>query len=121
MLQQWWCSARFYLLLLTHIIQLQNGSQAAQDYLYQQLHKNPSVEGLHTLISLGEQSNPNLIPLIKGITNTMVRRGSRYSCQHCGFAGRTMHWHCPSCKKWGTVRPTEIHLSALESLLESPT
>ncbi|RKZ89011.1 MAG: lipopolysaccharide assembly protein LapB [Gammaproteobacteria bacterium] len=105
-------------LMLTHVIHLQHGSQAAQDYLHQQLPKHPSVEGLHTLISLGEQSNPILIPLVKGITNTMVRRGSRYSCQHCGFAGKTMHWHCPSCKKWGTVRPTEIHLSALESLLE---
>lgn len=105
-------------IMLTHIIQLQHGSQAAQDYLHQQLHKYPSVEGLHTLISLGEQSNPILIPLVKDITNTMVRRGSRYSCLHCGFTGKTIHWHCPSCKKWGTVQPTEIHLSALESLLE---
>lgn len=105
-------------LMLTHIIQLQHGSQAAQDYLHQQLHKHPSVEGLHALISLGEQSNPILIPLVKGITDSMVKRGSRYSCQHCGFTGKTMHWHCPGCKKWGTVRPTAIHISALESLLE---
>lgn len=106
-------------LMLTHVIQLQEGSQAAQDYLYPQLQKHPSVEGLHRLISLGEQSNPMLVPLIKGVTDILVRRGNRYTCQSCGFAGKSMHWHCPGCKKWGSVRPTEIHLSFLETLLDS--
>ncbi len=106
-------------LMLSHVIQLQKGSQAAQDYLYLQLQKHPSVEGLHRLISLGEQSNPMLVPLIKGVTDTLVRRGNRYTCQSCGFAGKKMHWQCPSCKQWGSVQPTEIHLSFLETLLES--
>lgn len=106
-------------LMLTQVIQLQQGSQAAQDYLYPQLREHPSVEGLHRLISLGEQSNPMLVPLIKGITDTLVRRGNRYTCKSCGFAGKSMHWQCPGCKQWGTVQPTEIHLSFLETLLES--
>lgn len=107
-------------LMLTHITQLQHGSQAAQNYLHQQLHTHPSVEGLHTLISLGESGNPILVPLIRDITSIMIRQGHRYTCQSCGFSGKTMHWHCPSCKQWGSVKPTEIHLSALETLLESP-
>jgi lipopolysaccharide biosynthesis regulator YciM len=106
-------------LMLTHVIQLQQGSQAAQDYLYPQLREHPSVEGLHRLISLGEQSNPMLVPLIKGVTDTLVRRGNRYTCKSCGFAGKSMHWQCPGCKQWGSVQPTEIHLSFLETLLES--
>lgn len=105
-------------LMLTHIIQLQYGSQKAQDYLHQQLQEHPSVEGLHTLILLGEPSNPILVPLIQGITNTLVHRGHRYTCPHCGFSGKNMHWLCPGCKQWGTIRPTEIHLSTLETLLE---
>ena len=105
-------------LMLTHVIQQQYGSQKAQDYLHQQLEKHPSVEGLHTLISLGEESNPTLVPLIQGITDTLVRRGHRYTCPNCGFSGKKLHWHCPGCKQWGTIRPTEIHLSALETLLE---
>jgi lipopolysaccharide biosynthesis regulator YciM len=106
-------------LMLAHVIELQQGSQAAQDYLYPQLQKYPSVEGLHRLMSLGEQSNLMLVPLIKNVTETMVRLGTRYTCQSCGFAGKTMHWHCPSCKKWASVQPTEIHLSSLEKLLDS--
>jgi len=104
-------------LMLTQVTQLQHGSQAAQDYLHTQLHAHPSVEGLHTLISLGEPSNPVLVPLIRDITSIMIRHGDRYTCQHCGFSGKTMHWHCPGCKQWGTIKPTEIHLSALETLL----
>tara|TARA_R110002050_G_scaffold9504_1_gene33077 strand:+ start:217644 stop:218825 length:1182 start_codon:yes stop_codon:yes gene_type:complete len=106
-------------LMLTQVIQLQQGRQAAQDYLYPELQQYPSVEGLHRLISLGEQSHPMLVPLIKDITDTLVRRGTRYTCQSCGFAGKSMHWQCPSCKQWSSVKPTEIHLSLLETLLES--
>ncbi len=105
-------------IMLAQIIQMQHGSQAAHDYLYQQLQSHPSVEGLHTLMSLAEPSHQTIVPLIKGITHTMVRRGHRYSCQNCGFSGKTMHWQCPSCKRWNSVKPTEIHLSSLESLLE---
>ncbi|NOQ94032.1 MAG: lipopolysaccharide assembly protein LapB [Methylophaga sp.] len=105
-------------IMLADVIQQQYGGQKAQDYLHQQLQEHPSIEGLHTLISLGEPSNPILVPLIQGITTTLVRRGHRYTCPHCGFSGKKLHWHCPGCKRWGTIRPTEIHLSALETLLE---
>lgn len=105
-------------IMLAHIIQLQHGSKVAQDYLLQQLPQHPSVEGLHTLISLGEQSNPTLVPLIKDITDILIQRGHRYSCQNCGFAGKSMHWHCPGCKQWGTVRPIESHLSSIKTLLD---
>jgi len=106
-------------LMLTSIIQQQHGTQAAQDYLYEQLQRFPSVEGLDKLINLGDQANPSLVPLIKGISEKLKRRGHRYSCKQCGFSGKSMHWQCPGCKQWSTVKPTEIHLSTLESLLES--
>ena len=25
-------------------------------------------------------------------------------CNHCGFAGRQLHWFCPGCKYWGTIK-----------------
>ena len=106
-------------LMLAHNIHLQHGSQAAQDYLYQQLHAHPSVEGLHSLISLGQPTNPMLVPLIKDITYTLIQRSHHYTCQHCGFTGKSMHWLCPGCNRWDTIRPTEIHLSSLETQLES--
>ena len=106
-------------IMLTNIIAELESTKAAQQFLYEQLHHHPSVEGLHTLIKLGENNQIALIPLIDRITRTMVEKGDRYTCKNCGFSGKTMHWLCPGCAKWGTVRPTEIHLTALEKLLDS--
>ena len=108
-------------IMLTHIVAELENSKAAQQMLYEQLHHHPSVEGLHTLIKLGENNQIALIPLIERITRTMVEKGDRYTCKNCGFSGKTMHWLCPGCASWGTVRPTEIHLTALEKLLDSPS
>jgi len=109
-------------IMLTHVIQQLSNSQEAQDYLQQQLQKHTSIEGIHTLITLNElsePSNPELIPLIQGITNTLVLNGDRYTCAQCGFSGKNMHWLCPGCHQWGTLRPIDLHLSTLHSLLET--
>ncbi|MGC4009910.1 MAG: hypothetical protein QM805_13535 [Pseudomonas sp.] len=29
----------------------------------------------------------------------------RYRCGKCGFAGRELHWQCPSCHAWNALRP----------------
>lgn len=106
-------------LMLAQVIIEQQGRQAAQDFLYQQLHIYPSIEGLHKLLMLGQDSNQALVPLLKNITNTLIHRGDRYSCHNCGFSGKAMHWQCPSCGHWASIRPNEIQLSNLENVLES--
>ena len=106
-------------LILTSIIQQQHGSRAAHHYLHSELQTYPSVEGLDALISLGDQSNQTLVPLIKGISEKLNIRGHRYTCKNCGFSGKKLYWQCPGCKQWATIKPTEIHLSSLEILLES--
>jgi lipopolysaccharide biosynthesis regulator YciM len=105
-------------LMLTQVIAQQQGKQTAQDYLYQQLHHYPSIEGLHTLLTLGQTSHQTLVPLIETITKSLIQKGDRYKCHNCGFSGKTIHWQCPGCTQWGCVRPSEIHLSDLEKLLE---
>lgn len=104
-------------IMLANIIKQQQGTQAAQDFLNKELLLYPSIEGLHTLLDLGSDNNPGLIPLIQSVTNILVIRGHRYTCKHCGFSGKILHWHCPGCGQWGNITPTEIHLSALETLL----
>lgn len=106
-------------LMLTRLTDELDGRATAQQFLYNELHRYPSVEGLHTLINLGENSQLALVPLIQQITGVMVDRGDRYTCKNCGFSGKTLHWLCPGCARWATIRPTEIHLSALEKLLDS--
>lgn len=106
-------------LMLTKLIDELDGRSPAQQFLYEELHRYPSVEGLHSLINLGENSEIALVPLIHEITGAMVHRGDRYTCKNCGFSGKTLHWLCPGCARWATIRPTEIHLSAIEKLLDT--
>lgn len=105
-------------ILLTQLLSELEGKDVAQQFLYWELHHHPSVEGLNTLINLGQNNQLELVPLIQQITGMMVKRGDRYTCKNCGFSGKTLHWLCPGCARWTTIRPTEIHLSALEKLLE---
>ncbi|NNC55281.1 MAG: hypothetical protein HKO07_06140, partial [Pseudomonadales bacterium] len=28
-------------------------------------------------------------------------------CIECGFAGQQMHWRCPSCKTWESMRTVD--------------
>lgn len=105
-------------ILLTQLIGELEGKTVAQQFLYRELYHHPSVEGLHTLINLGQSNQIELVPLIQQITGAIVQRGDRYTCKNCGFSGKILHWQCPGCACWATIRPTEIHLSALEKLLE---
>ena len=27
-----------------------------------------------------------------------------YQCSHCGFAAKTLHCQCPSCRRWSTIK-----------------
>ena len=105
-------------LMLANLMKQEHGAQAMQDYLNHALRKHPSVEGLHSLLSLGQNDNPDLFPLIEDVTRRLIKLGHSYTCVHCGFAGKTLHWLCPGCAQWGSIQPTEIHLSALETLRE---
>lgn len=50
----------------------------------------PQHEALHLIL----QSFPD--PLADPV---------RYQCHHCGFQGRELHWNCPSCHRWETIKP----------------
>jgi lipopolysaccharide biosynthesis regulator YciM len=105
-------------LMLAQVIEIESGTEKAQAYLQTQLQQHPSLEGLHHLLSMGALSNQVLLPLVHDMTDSLLQHGRRYVCQHCGFSGKTMHWHCPGCQHWGTIRPTELHFSSFEPISE---
>ncbi|WP_028919474.1 lipopolysaccharide assembly protein LapB [Pseudoxanthomonas suwonensis] len=97
-------------LALTRLIEAQEGTKAARDYLGRQLKDRPSVRGEAALIDLtlavGADSTATLHDL-KHITDQLLVRNPSYRCTRCGFGARTHHWQCPSCKEWGTVKPLQ--------------
>ena len=43
--------------------------------------------------------------LLKGIIEELRQQHQGYACQQCGFKGRALHWICPGCSRWNSVKP----------------
>lgn len=81
------------------------GDAAAKDFLRDSLHAKPSLRGLAMLMSM---HNSDELGQDEGLELATIKRlveaRSSYQCRHCGFKGQQMHWYCPGCKHWGTLR-----------------
>jgi lipopolysaccharide biosynthesis regulator YciM len=74
-----------------------------------ELRSRPTVRGVSRLVkySLLRTAGASVEPLelVQEFTNRLLEGKATYNCHNCGFAGQTLHWQCPSCKRWGTVKP----------------
>ena len=97
------------LLALVDVIEQQQGRDVALKFLKQHLHDNPSLRGVARLMEMdidtGDQGVGDMLNLLKDTVEQVLEEKPVYQCTHCGFAGKAMHWHCPGCKRWGTVKP----------------
>ena len=85
-------------------------TKEAADVLLDQLRKHPTMKGFKTLMGLYiEQQAPdesmNSLVLLKELVEEQIKQRPKYRCNSCGFSGGQIHWLCPSCKKWGQVKP----------------
>lgn len=103
------------LVLADHIKQSQN-QDAATDFITTQLQRAPSLRGLHQLIRWdlvnAGSNNQATFQVLNDLSQKLLSNKPNYQCAACGFAGKTLHWHCPACKQWNTTKP--IH-GSLES------
>ena len=76
------------------------------------LKERPSVKGLRRLIdmqltrSTDEETTENLA-ILQELTEQLDEHKPVYQCTSCGFDGHSLHWLCPSCKKWGSIKPQQ--------------
>ncbi|MBN4080101.1 lipopolysaccharide assembly protein LapB [Beggiatoa alba] len=99
------------MLKLAEIIKDSQGEIPSADFITQHLKIKPSVRGMDKLIELNlkqsTQSVKEKLIALKDVTEQLLKDKSKYSCHVCGFSGFTLHWQCPSCKKWGTIKPIQ--------------
>ncbi len=84
------------------------GETAARDFLGRCLPENPSLPGLSRLIELqlagsAGEARAQLAQL-RDLVGRLQSRRPTYRCAHCGFTGHNLHWHCPGCKHWGSIK-----------------
>ncbi len=95
------------LLAQTTAIRNDKGVTAATHYLADALTLRPSVKGLDRLIELKLEGGPETESgdeILRAVAQKLLARQPSYRCTHCGYAGHSHHWQCPSCKNWSTTR-----------------
>jgi lipopolysaccharide biosynthesis regulator YciM len=96
-------------LALAGIISREQGDQVAAEYIAGELGKRPSVRGLARFIDLSLTGSSggardNLL-ILKNMTDQLLENKPVYKCSNCGFTGKTLHWQCPGCKHWNSIKP----------------
>lgn len=95
------------LLSQTAVTREEQGIEAATRYLADALTRRPSVKGLDRLIELKLEGGPETESgdeILRAVAQKLLARQPSYRCTHCGYAGHSHHWQCPSCKNWSTTR-----------------
>jgi len=96
-------------LALAEILSEEKGSETAAQFIAGELGKRPSVRGLSRFIDLSLSrsegaAHDNLL-ILKNLTDKLLENNPVYKCGECGFRGKVLHWQCPGCKHWNTVKP----------------
>ncbi len=96
-------------LVLAEITAEQAGLDEAKNHIIAELKTRPTIRGIDRLIEYSlatarGESRQNLL-LLKETTTRLIEEKLSYKCGSCGFTGRSLHWQCPSCKSWDTVKP----------------
>ncbi|GJM04937.1 MAG: lipopolysaccharide assembly protein B [marine bacterium B5-7] len=97
------------LLMLTELIAEREGENAAIRFISDELKSRPTVKGVDRLIeytlSKSEGETHDHLKTIKDLTAQLIEGRAMYKCSSCGFDAKLLHWLCPGCKSWDTVKP----------------
>jgi len=39
------------------------------------------------------------------LTKQLQEEKPEYQCGQCGFQAHHLHWQCPGCNRWNTIKP----------------
>ena len=97
---------------LAEVTRLRHDEKTAAQKLLQALRKAPSIDGLNqylqlNLVNADEPLRAQLEEL-KSVTAGIVEKTPHYTCNNCGFKAKTLHWQCPTCRQWCSVKPSYI-------------
>ena len=81
---------------------------AAADFIAKELAKRPTMKLLNGLVDLqllhlSGRSRDNLKTLKELVDQVLALKPS-YQCHSCGFTGQELHWLCPRCRQWGSIK-----------------
>ncbi len=97
------------MLMLTGLIAEREGENSAIRFISEELKNRPTVKGVDKLIEYAldrsEGETHEHLKTIKELTGQLIEGRAMYKCNSCGFDAKLLHWQCPGCKHWDTVKP----------------
>ena len=97
------------MLNLSGLLQHYQDDETAEAFIEEFLHRRPSLRGMDRLIDINikhaKEPVQEKLRILKSVTGQLLEDKPVYSCHICGFNGKTLHWQCPGCKRWDTVKP----------------
>lgn len=110
LLKTHWQQCASSYLAMANILAQRGETDEAAAFLLSQLQKTPTMKGFKRLMELHMQlqkDNPasTSLQLLSELVEQQIKQRPKYRCGSCGFSGHKLYWLCPSCKKWGLVKP----------------
>ena len=97
----------------------QEGVEAANTLVHDELRRTPTLLGLDKLLEAQLLVVPPEIredlSFVRNLVQRYASRLSRYQCSHCGFEARQFYWQCPGCHQWETYPPKRVEEMKLSS------
>lgn len=87
-----------------------HGTRSAIEFLQQQLQEHPSLIAIEFLVELqsvaiNDNNMREQAEMLQRYLHKLNLTKLGFQCEHCGFSARKLHWLCPSCRRWDTVKP----------------
>ncbi|MCG6860157.1 MAG: lipopolysaccharide assembly protein LapB [Chromatiaceae bacterium] len=100
-------------LLLADAIQAEEGDEAAIAFLVEYLSGYADLTSLERLLALyapkladDGRTRATFDAALTVVAHLRAHR-PHHQCEHCGFVARRLHWQCPSCKQWESIKPVQ--------------
>ncbi|HET9843801.1 MAG TPA: lipopolysaccharide assembly protein LapB, partial [Gammaproteobacteria bacterium] len=85
------------------------GDREAAVFLAEHMREKPSIRGIrhlvdYHLVQAKEEVRDDLL-ILRCMMDKLLENKPTYRCNHCGFSTKTLHWQCPSCRQWSSIKP----------------
>lgn len=83
-------------------------NKKSQKFIEDQLKKQPSVKLLSQYLYLNiddHNSSRQILNKVNEVLKHIVNKEAAYRCACCGFTSHNLHWHCPGCANWNSIKP----------------
>lgn len=84
------------------------GDEEAAELVTRYMQHHPTVRGMREMVELsmrrGDDADHEQLGILRQLSERLLAGEVQYQCHRCGFEARSLHWQCPGCKGWGTIR-----------------